>query len=77
MSSKTHKWVKFYNPRNSKIEIVACATCGLARDWYHDGLDCKQVKPSEHIMRNRGWSTRKAETDTVIRNPAISAYAAA
>ena len=53
-----HDWVVFSNPRNGKIRITGCLSCGsVLREGANDSV-CAGAKDS-HPMLSKGWTTDK------------------
>lgn len=55
-SEATHDWVIFSNPRNGKIRITGCLSCGsMLREGANDSV-CVGKKESHPIL-SKGWTT--------------------
>lgn len=50
-----HNWVTFYNPRNGRVRVTACAKCGIANDFRSKALSCVDVSLEKHPMKKMGW----------------------
>ena len=67
-SEETHDWVVFSNPRNGKIKITGCLSCGSV---LHEGANdsiCTGEKDTHPIL-SKGWKTNKQtpqSTDTLL-----------
>lgn len=55
MGKHEHNWVTFYNPRNGRVRIQACANCGLAKGLEVAVKQCKTTRGQEHKMLAAGW----------------------
>lgn len=60
VSGTKHKWVKFYNPRNQRVRITACARCGIAKGPISNSVQCEPLGDSAHHMRKMGWEETHA-----------------
>ena len=54
-----HKWITFYNPRNGRVRIQACAHCGIAKGLEVGVHGCLEVPPARNRMRVSGWQELK------------------
>lgn len=55
-ASTPHDWVIYSNPRNGKIRITACLSCGsMLREGVNDSA-CAGEKERHPILSN-GWKT--------------------
>ena len=66
MSDVTHKWGRFYSPRNGRISIEACTECGIAKGIVTTSHACKST--SSRSVRLKGWSqssSRNAQTSSI------------
>jgi len=57
VGKKEHNWARFYNPRNGRISIQACSTCGIAKSIIGESHECSAVSSKVKESRLRGWST--------------------
>ena len=54
-NKQTHNWVTFSNPRNGRVRVLACATCGVAKGGISDNLSCTTLAIENHHMKKMGW----------------------
>ena len=59
MMGKKHQWAEFYSPRNGRISIQACQTCGVAKSMTLNKDECSAVPLEKRKSRLRGWSMNK------------------
>ena len=55
MGKQQHNFVTFTNPRNGKVRIKACASCGLAKGLEVAVRHCNATATHEHKMLAAGW----------------------
>ena len=55
MINEKHIWVTFYNPRNGRVRINACAKCGVAKDPRAHLVTCEVKEIEHHGMKKMGW----------------------
>ena len=51
----SHQWSTFYNPRNGRVRIQACAKCGIAKPLAAGRHDCVSVPAEHNRLVNLGW----------------------
>lgn len=59
MLENKHEWAQFYSPRNGRISIQACQTCGVAKSMVMNKVKCLAVADEKRKSRLRGWSMNK------------------
>lgn len=50
-----HNWVSFSNPRNRKIQVVACSRCGFMRTNVNKHVDCNVAAADGNKIKALGW----------------------
>ena len=58
MKQNQHQWVLFASPRNGRISIEACESCGIARGFVKGAHECIPVSEEVKQVRLRGWTIR-------------------
>ncbi len=54
-SGSDHDWVRFHNPRNRKVNVVACVRCGIAKGPISSNVVCEELDQDSHRMQKMGW----------------------
>ncbi len=62
LSDNKHQWVKFYNPRNKRVRISACAKCGIAQGPISNSVTCENLMDAEHRMKKMGWEEARLKS---------------
>ncbi len=57
MGKQNHHFITFYNPRNGRVTIQACAYCGIAKGLELATKVCRNMPMSENKMYKAGWQT--------------------
>ena len=57
MGKYDHHFIKFYNPRNGRVIIQACAKCGIAKGLELGAKVCREIPVQENKMFKAGWQT--------------------
>lgn len=60
MGLRKHKWVKFINPRNKRVKIIACVNCGIAKGEISKSVQCASLSDSQHLMKKMGWQVMQS-----------------
>lgn len=57
MGKQNHNFISFYNPRNGRVSIKACAKCGVAKGLELSAKVCREMPMAENKMLKAGWQT--------------------
>ena len=52
----SHQWKTFFNPRNARISIQACAICGVAKGLEKHAGECSSTT-NINKSRLKNWTT--------------------
>ena len=50
-----HEWELFVNPRNGRVQVMACGACGIAKGLEAIIKLCAPTAEGEHRMIKAGW----------------------
>ena len=65
MGKQVHNFVKYYNPRNGRVSIQACAKCGIAKGFEVAQRHCNLSNAHENKMHAAGWHIQQPDTSLV------------
>jgi len=57
-----HRWVRYSNPRNGRIQITACKDCGTMLMGALSSRPCSPDQ-TENIIETKGWTISQNSID--------------
>jgi len=56
LENQQHIWTRYLNPRNKRIQLQACATCGILRGGTPESSKCvNTTKLVANMLERKGW----------------------
>lgn len=50
-----HEWELFRNPRNGRVQVMACGVCGVTKGLEAVIQLCRPIEAEDHRMIKAGW----------------------